>query len=95
MLIKFIITTILVALFASWVISFCHKFEVRHATLHEWALLYAPHALIQKALECHFCLSWWTCVCISIIVSIIFGCWWYLLCPFFATKITQFFTFGD
>ena len=95
MLVKFIITTILVAMLASWVISFCHKFEIHHIRLHDWLVLYAPHNLVKEALDCHFCLSWWVCVIVSACAAILFWCGWFMLCPFFATKITQRFTFGD
>lgn len=60
-----IITIILIALVAAWMILFLIKIRViEYIQIHACELL-------AKMASCEFCLSWWLCVVIAIITAIV------------------------
>lgn len=84
MLVEFIIYTVIIASVAAWVLAIAYKWGII-----EKLQANAPCELIHKLASCLFCLSWWTCVALSVVASVILWDWHMLLIPFVATRITQ------
>lgn len=83
-LVNFIIVTIIISSVAAWCLTLGYKWNVI-----EWVQVHAPCDLIHKMFSCQFCLSWWTCVGLSLVAVIVTCCWWYMLVPFVSTKFAQ------
>lgn len=74
---------VLVALLAAWMVSLMAKVGIV-----EWMQVHGT-ALISEMASCDFCLSWWSCVVVSLVVALCCGEWCYVLVPFLATPITR------
>ena len=79
----FVIILLAIALTAAFGIMLVSKLGVRDKVIME-----APR-LISELFSCDFCLSWWTCVFLSIIVSAVTGMWVMLCVAVLATPITR------
>jgi hypothetical protein len=75
--------TLSIAFIAAFLILSITKLGVR-----EWAQIHAPK-LISKLFSCDFCLSFWTCLFISLILLIFTGDIRLLIIPFLATPVTR------
>lgn len=72
-----------IAVTAAFGIMLISKLGVRDKVIME-----APK-LISELFSCDFCLSWWTCVFLSIVVSAVTGMWAILCVAVLATPITR------
>lgn len=79
----FIWLTIVIALFASFVILLIEKVGYR-----EEIQIKAPK-LISELFSCDFCLSWWTCFFMALIICLLDGNLSIILCAVSATPITR------
>ena len=75
--------TLVVALVAAWVILLLNKWGVI-----EWLQVHG-NVLVSKAASCVFCLSWWVCVAVSLVLFILTGDWSLVFAPVLATPITM------
>lgn len=82
-MIQFIIQTIVVALYAAFVLALLRKWGVI-----EWVQVHG-NDLFAKMFCCDFCLSWWACVLIYAILLATTGEHIYLGIPFCSTMITR------
>lgn len=82
---QFICTAIIIALIACWLILFITKIGVR-----EYVQVHAPR-LISQLFDCDFCLSWWICLGLAIIFSLIIGNFVLVLSAFCATPLTRYY----
>lgn len=73
----------MVALLAAFVDLFLKKIEVV-----KWVRING-NAFFSDMFNCDFCFSWWTCVLICVIISVISCNWWFMIIPPFATPITR------
>lgn len=55
----------------------------------EWAQVHAPSDFIGKLLNCKFCLSFWTGLVISLILSVAVGWGWIAAVPLCSTVIAR------
>lgn len=76
--------TAIVSLLAAWLILLLMKVGVI-----EWAQVNGSK-LVSELASCHFCLSWWSCVVITLIIFV-FVCGDVKVClvPFMAAPITR------
>lgn len=81
---EFVAVAIMVATFDGWLLTLGYKWRVI-----EWLQSHAPNDLIWQLFNCQYCLSWWSGLFLSGLAALIGGCWWWLLCAFVSTKITQ------
>ena len=81
---EFVAVAIMVATFDGWLLTLGYKWRVI-----EWLQSHAPNDLIWQLFNCQYCLSWWSGLLLSGLAALIGGCWWWLLCAFISTKITQ------
>lgn len=80
----FLAASITVALAACWLILWISKIGFR-----EWMQVNAPK-LVSEMFSCDFCLSWWTCLLLSICLAIAMLSPVYVLCAVIATPITRY-----
>jgi hypothetical protein len=80
----FVAVAIMVATFDGWLLTLGYKWRVI-----EWLQSHAPNDIIWQLFNCQYCLSWWSGLLLSGLAALIGGCWWWLLCAFVSTKITQ------
>lgn len=83
MIIKFLVFVLLVALLATFVDLLLKKIEVV-----KWVRING-NAFFSEMFNCDFCLSWWTCLLICIIMAIITQNFQYLFLAPFSTPITR------
>lgn len=79
----FVCACLIVAAIAAFSVTLMHKWG-----LVEYAQVHAGQ-LISQMFHCDFCLSWWTCVILSILCALIFWHWALLFVPFIATPIAR------
>lgn len=82
-MLTFVLTTLIVALLASWIILFISKIGLR-----EWVQVHAP-LLISQLFSCDFCLSWWTSLAVAVCFGIAAGDIIIFLTAFAATPLTR------
>ena len=82
-MIEFVCVTIFIASYSCFSILFIGTTGIR-----EQVIIKAP-IMISKLFSCDFCLSWWTCLFISIVWAILSGDCRYVLCSIAATPITR------
>lgn len=81
--------TVIVALFAAFLVLFISRFEVRQdVSIREWLQTRSPR-LVADMLRCDFCLCWWVCLALSLPLAIPFG-WVALVAAPLATPIARF-----
>ena len=85
-MIQYLIVVVLVALMASFMVLILTKWGVV-----EWLQVHGDE-LLSKMASCTFCLSFWSCVIVSLVVVIGTDNILYLGIPFFAAPITRFFS---
>lgn len=73
---------IVVALLAAFLLTLLRKWGVI-----EWVQVHG-NEFFAKMFNCDFCLSWWTCVLISLIAFVLTGNTVFLGVPFCSTMIT-------
>ena len=78
----FLAYTVAVALAAAFGLALCRKWGWL-----EWAQVHSG-GLIYEALSCHFCLSFWAGVVLSVVAAAVTQNWWLLACPVCSTPIT-------
>lgn len=81
---EFVAVAIIIATVDGWLLTLGYKWDII-----EWLQSHAPNDLVWKMFDCQYCLSWWSGLLLSGIAALIGGCWWWLLCAFVSTKITQ------
>jgi hypothetical protein len=81
---EFVAVAIIIATVDGWLLTLGYKWGVI-----EWLQSHAPNDLIWQLFNCQYCLSWWSGLLLSGVAALIGGCWWWLLCAFVSTKITQ------
>lgn len=79
----FIYNIIVVALIAAFVLTLLRKWGVI-----EWVQIHG-NDFFSKMFNCDFCLSWWTCVILSVLMLIMTGNPVLLGVPFCSTMITR------
>lgn len=83
-MIEFSVVVALVALGASWVICLGYKWGI----IEYWQTM-TRFEIINKMLNCHFCLSWWVCVVLSLAAVVLLDDLVYIIVPIFSTNITK------
>lgn len=81
---EFLSAVILIALLASWMLTLAYKWNII-----EWVQVNTHFDIINKMCQCNFCLSWWTCVGLSVSAAIAFGYGIIVVAPFFSTIICK------
>lgn len=84
MVTDFVCWVAIVATGAAFVLSLMEKWHIL-----EWLQVHAPNEFLHELVSCKFCLSWWVCVLISLILLIGSGQWFLLAVPVCATLITR------
>lgn len=77
---------VLVALLASFLVLLLTKWGVV-----EWMQVHGD-TMLSKMASCSFCLSFWMCLLLTLVVVLGTDNALYMSVPFFATPITRFFT---
>ena len=72
-----------VSFFAVFLLLLAYKWK-----LVEWLQVHGSERIAEMA-HCDFCMSWWLCVLLTVIVSPFFCQPWLLAVPFIATPITR------
>ena len=85
-MIQFVCVVVLVALMASFLVLLLTKWGVV-----EWLQVHGDE-LLSKMASCSFCLSFWMCLLLTLVVVLGTDNALYMSVPFFATPITRFFT---
>lgn len=85
-MIQFVCVVVLVALMASFLVLLLTKWGVV-----EWLQVHGDE-LLSKMASCSFCLSFWVCLLVTLVVVLGTDNALYMSVPFFATPITRFFT---
>ena len=85
-MIQFVCVIVLVALMASFLVLLLTKWGVV-----EWLQVHGDE-LLSKMASCSFCLSFWMCLLLTLVVVLGTDNALYMSVPFFATPITRFFT---
>ena len=85
-MIQFVCVVVLVALMASFLVLLLTKWGVV-----EWLQVHGDE-LLSKMASCSFCLSFWVCLLVTMVVVLGTDNALYMSVPFFATPITRFFT---
>lgn len=76
-----VFTAVVVALLAAFVILFLARTGAR-----EWLEVHSPR-LLAEMFSCDFCLSWWTCLILAIVL---FPFWTAIIIAILATSITRY-----
>ncbi len=84
MVVTFVCWVAVVALSTAFVLGLASKWG-----LVEWAQVHAPNDFFEKLLNCKFCLSFWTGLVISLILSVTAGCGWIIAAPICSTVIAR------
>lgn len=84
MVMTFICWVAVVALATAFVLGLASKWGVL-----EWAQVHAPTEFFSKLLNCKFCLSFWTGLVISLILSLASGVGWIMFAPVCSTVIAR------
>ena len=83
MMVIVLVYTVLVALLAAFMVLLAYKWGVvEYLQVH-------GNEFISKMAHCEFCLSWWCCVFLSVVIIHHTGNFYLLLVPFMATPITR------
>ena len=85
-MIQFVCVIVLVALMASFLVLLLTKWGVV-----EWLQVHGDE-LLSKMASCSFCLSFWVCLLVTLVVVLGTDNALYMSVPFFATPITRIFT---
>lgn len=83
---QLLIIVVLVALLASFLVLLLTKWGVV-----EWMQVHGD-TMLSKMASCSFCLSFWMCLLLTLVVVLGTDNALYMSVPFFATPITRFFT---
>lgn len=83
-IIEFIAWIAVIALVAAFVLSLLSKWKVI-----EWLQVHAPNDFLHELLSCRFCLSWWTCVIISLTLCVVTGYVALIASPICSTLLTR------
>lgn len=83
---QFLTIVVLVALLASFLVLLLTKWGVV-----EWMQVHGD-TMLSKMASCSFCLSFWMCLLLTLVVVLGTDNALYMSVPFFATPITRFFT---
>ncbi len=79
----FFMALIIIATAAAFLIMLLEKLGIRNAIIE-----FGPK-LLSQLFSCDFCLSWWTCLIIASINTIVLHNWHYALLALLATPITR------
>jgi hypothetical protein len=80
---SYIVTLILVSLFAAFVLLLCRKWGIiEYVQVH-------GNEFFSQMFSCDFCLSWWAGVVISALIALFALDVQYLTIPFFSTVVTR------
>lgn len=81
--------------FTSMVIACLSAFAV--TLMHKWGFIEHMQInadrfpeFVNQLFNCYFCLSWWVCVFISVLLFIFIGDFYVAVCPFVATPVAKF-----
>ena len=74
---------LIVGCFAWWLITLADK-----RRWLEWLQINAPNDTIHTLFSCHYCMSWWTSLGVSLVVCIVSGEWQLMAGVFVATLIS-------
>lgn len=83
MIVNTIIFTVIVALLAAYIIMLGYKLgfiEYMQVNGNRW---------LSEMAHCDFCLSWWVCLFLSVVVSLNYTEWNMIAVPFLATPLTR------
>lgn len=83
-MLDFVLSAIIIATLASWIVLFITKIGLR-----EYVQIHGSK-IVAELFSCDFCLSWWVCLMLSVICSIITGDLTMVLCAFCATPISRY-----
>lgn len=73
-----------VSLFAAFLVLLAHK-----VGLVEWMQVHGSD-LVSKMAHCDFCMSWWCCVLLTVMVMAVTGEVYLAAVPFIATPLTRY-----
>lgn len=79
----FLVCVVLISLLAAFVLTLARKWGVI-----EWVQVHGNDLFCRLA-SCDFCLSWWVCVALAVVIAIFVSEPVLLLAPFCATIITR------
>lgn len=80
----FFFRVLIIATLAAFILSLLNKWGVI-----EYLQIHAPNNFLNELFSCFFCMSWWTCVFLTLFVLIMYGDCIDLLLPFCATPLTR------
>lgn len=83
-MIDFVCWIAVVSLAAAFFLSLLSKWKVI-----EWLQVHAPSEFLYKLFSCKFCVSWWTCVIISLTLCVATGWFALMAVPICSTIITR------
>ena len=83
MMFYLILTAILVALYATFILLLCYKLGIV-----EWLQVHG-NSFVSKLAHCDFCMSWWLCLLITIVILGFTGDLHLLCVPIIATPIAR------
>lgn len=81
-MVEFIIWCVIEGSVASFLIFLGHKWEV----IERWQEK-APCEKVWELLNCQFCTTFWLCVTMALVLSVMKGEWMLMLTPLVATRI--------
>lgn len=79
----YIITFAVVVLFSAFGILFIGKTGIR-----DYIIAHAPK-LVSQMFDCDFCLSFWTALCVSVVLALVLGSATILFMPLLSTPLTR------
>lgn len=80
----FITVFVIIATLAAFLLALAEKWGII-----EWLQLHAPSDFLHRLFSCPFCLSWWTCLALSVVAFALSGDYVALTTAPCATMITR------
>lgn len=81
-MLEFMICSIVEGSLAAFVLTLGYKWDIVYALQEK-----AKSRLMKELTNCQFCMTFWICVALSLVASVLTGEWVLMLAPMVATKI--------
>ena len=72
-----------VSLFSAFLLLLAYKWGIV-----EWMQVHGNDTISKRA-HCDFCMSWWLCLLLTLVVAPFIGEWWLLAVPVIATPLSR------